>query len=503
MAKFPEKTKQSDLPSSEKSRDILNVYKKERKKRFPLFFKILIAVVVIIIISGLGIVTKALLSVNSVNEQTGEKVSLLEQIKNLIVNPEKTIKGEDADRINILLMGIGGQGHEGAYLTDTIILASLKPSNNEVALISIPRDLIVEIPGYYYRKINNAVTFGIKDDYPGGGEALLSSIVSKVFGVPIHYYARIDFTGFRKVVDDLGGIDVYVENSFTDYEYPDYSFGYQTVSFKQGWQHMNGERALQFVRSRHGTSGEGSDFARSQRQQKVLFAIKDKFLSLNTIINPKVIGNTLEDLEDNTKTNMQIWEMMRLAKLGGDINQDKIITRVLDTSSNGPLYSEITDEGAYVLMPKAGDYSELQYIARNIFASSFITRENANIEVQNGTNYTGLASKIADELTKLDYNVVKVSNAQNKDYEKTVIYDLTNGQKPYTLTSLKDKLDANLSSIIPPFLTSSVSEVNYETIKPESFSNLNLNKTSGDQEIDLVVVVGEDKYSPQKVTKSY
>jgi len=240
----------------------------------------------IVIVIGLGFLTKIVLAINSTNSQTGEKIGFFEQIKHLLINPEKEIKGESDDRLNMLLIGIGGAGHPGSYLADTIIVASLKPSTKEVAFISIPRDLYVEIPDYGWRKINNAFAFGHGPDYPGGGEALLKEIVEDVTGLPIHYYARLDFEGFRKAIDDVGGIDIYVENSFTDYEYPDYNYGYQTISFKKGWEHMSGERALQFVRSRHGTSGEGSDFARSKRQQKVLFAVKERIFSINTFINP-------------------------------------------------------------------------------------------------------------------------------------------------------------------------------------------------------------------------
>lgn len=490
------------LEEKDKSKDAASIYKETKPKRKKSWLgKSIIGLVIIIILIGLAFATKFVLSVNSTNETSGKKVSFFEQIKNIISKPEDKIKGEEADRINILLLGVGGAGHEGAFLTDTIIFASLKPSSGEVAMMSIPRDLLVNFPKYSWRKINNGIAFGKESNYPGGGEALMAKTVSEVTGLPVHYYARIDFAGFRKIINDLSGLDIYVDNSFSDYQYPDYQYGYQTITFKKGWQHMDGERALQFVRSRHGNNGEGSDFARSKRQQKVLLALKQKLLSFGTIINPKSIVKVLDDLGDHNKTNMQLWEILRLAKLGRDINQNSIITQVLDSGSNSPLYASTTPDGAYVLQPKAGDFSEIQFIAKNIFTSNFIARENASIEVRNGTSYAGLAKKIADELVALNFNVTQVSNAKDGNYDKTVIYDLSNGQKPYTLISLQNKLDANIAAGLPPFLTSSTQPINYDNLKPSSNLSDLSNNHINTEKIDLVIVVGKDKYQNKQAAK--
>ncbi len=205
-----------------------------KKKKSSLLWRSVIGLLLVIIMIGIGFLTKTVLSINSTNDSSGKKIGFFEQIKHLVVNPEDKLKGESDDRINILLVGIGGSGHQGAYLADTIIVASFKPSTNDVAMLSIPRDLYVEIPEFGWRKINNAMAFGTTSDYPGGGEALLAEVVEDVIDLPIHYYARIDFAGFRKIIDDFGGLDIYVDQSFTDYQYPDYNFGYKPVSFKQG-----------------------------------------------------------------------------------------------------------------------------------------------------------------------------------------------------------------------------------------------------------------------------
>jgi len=491
------------LEEKDKSKDAASVYKEtESKKRKSWLGKSIIGLVIVIILIGLAFATKFVLSVNSTNELSGKKISFFEQIKNIISKPDDKIKGEEADRINILLLGIGGSGHEGAYLTDTIILASLKPSLGEVAMLSIPRDLLVEFPKYGWRKINNGIFFGQESNYPGSGEALMAKVVSDITGLPIHYYGRIDFAGFRKIIDDLSGLDIYVENGFTDYQYPDYKFGYQTISFKKGWQHMSGERALQYVRSRHGTNSEGSDFARSKRQQKVLLALKQKLLSFGTLLNPNSIVNALDDLGDHNKTNLQLWEILRLAKLGKDINQNQIITQVLDSGTSSPLYASTTEAGAYVLQPKAGDFSEVQFIAKNIFTMNSISRENASIEVKNGTSYTGLAKKIADELIALNYNVTGISNVKDGNYEKTVIYDLSNGQKPYTMISLRDRLDANIATTIPTFLTTPTQPINYEDFKSSAnLNDLDNDTLKNDETADLVIIIGKDKWQSKQAAK--
>jgi LCP family protein required for cell wall assembly len=361
-----------------------------------------------------------------------------------------------------------------------------------VATLSIPRDLYVEIPTFGWRKINNALAFGRDSDYPGGGEALLASVASKVIGQPINYYARIDFEGFRKVIDDLGGIDIYVDNSFDDYEYPDYNHGFQHISFKQGWDHMSGERALQYVRSRHGTNGEGSDFSRSRRQQKVLLTMKDKMFSLNTITNPASVVSILNDLGNHNQTNLQIWEMLKLSKLVQNVKKDQLITRVLDTSPEGLLKSSYTADGAYILQPKSGNFLDIQYLAKNIFNTSYIARENATIAIQNGTRLAGLGTKISEQLQAMQFNVASVGNTKDSTaYPTTTIYDLSSGQNPYTLSGLKDMLGATVSTSLPDFLTGT-------NTSNQVISNNNINAKG--KNADFLIIIGSDLESTSQLT---
>lgn len=459
------------------------------KKKGRRFAWTIILGAMVVIGFGFGVTAKVILSVNSTNSETGEKVQFFDQLKHLVLSPEKQLLGESEDRVNILLIGIGGEKHQGAYLADTIILASVKPSTGQVALLSIPRDLYVNIPEYGFRKINNAMAFGQSDNYPGGGEVLLSRVVAEVTAQPIQYFARIDFTGFAKVVDDLGGITIDVPQSFVDTQYPDENFGYQTVRFQQGIQEMDGATALKYVRSRHGTNGEGSDFARSKRQQQVLLAIKEKGVAFETLVTPNRIITALSDLGQHNRTNLQIWEILRLANMINGLSDNNIINKVLDTSADGLLNSSTTADGAYILLPSSGTYTEIRALAKNIFLDQQVVKESTRIEVQNGTPITGLAQRVAEDLRGASFTVVGVSNASHRTHTETAIYDLSGGTKPYSLAKLKSELNAVVLDGTPDILVDVNAPVNYDQIKGESGESF---ETPTKNDVDFLVVVGTD-----------
>jgi LCP family protein required for cell wall assembly len=380
------------------------------------------------------------------------------QIGKLIRSEDKILKGEKDGRINFLLLGMGGPGHDGAYLTDTMILASFQPKEKKVAMVSIPRDLAVPIPGYGWRKINSINAYAEAENRSSGGTAAITT-VGEILDIPIHYYVRADFQGFETLIDKLGGVSVYVERSFVDYQYPTDDEKYQTLSFEEGWQTMDGDTALKFVRSRHGTNGEASDFARSRRQQKIILALKEKMLSFSTLLNPIKIQSIFEAVKNSIDTNMEMWEIVRMSHLARDVDTEKIIHQVLSADQEGLLVAANIN-GAYVLEPRAGNFSEIQFLVKNIFnVSSEINFEDkpepTRLEIQNGTKITGLASRTAQMLTKFDYEVPKVGNATEQNYERTIIYDLTDGAKNDDLKFLKEKLNAEVSLSTPPWLTNS------------------------------------------------
>jgi len=397
---------------------------------------------------------------------------IISQIKHLVESSDVKLKGESDDRINILLLGIGGKNHDGGLLTDTIILASLKPSEKKVSLLSIPRDLAVPIENMGWRKINSVNSYA-EATTPGSGGLAISQTVSDIFKIPVDYYLTVDFTGFEKIIDDLGGIKVNVENTFDDYKYP--ILGNEDAAWDQRWEHlhiekgeqtMDGKLALKYVRSRHALGVEGSDFARSRRQQKVLEAVKEKVLSLNVLFKPTMISKIISDISENYSSNLKIWEMVKLWNLGKDIKSENIINRVLDNSSSGLLVDAIGLDGAYLLQPRSGDFSEIQYLVNNIFTDAPATdkqkvkEEKATIEIRNGTWINGLANSMALDLEKYGFDIVRIGNTSQKNFEKTVIYDLTYGEKLQALTVLKNRTNANVALGMPQWLIDEVAKQN-------------------------------------------
>lgn len=380
------------------------------------------------------------------------RLPVISQFRMLLGDGEQ-LSGAEDDRINFLLMGIGGAGHDGALLTDTIMLGSIKLSTKEAALISIPRDLLVKIPGNGYQRINNASAYGDLNNYEGGGSALAAKTVSETFGIPIHYWLRIDFQGFKKVIDELGGVDVEIEKNFTDNQYPTNDYKIQTIAFEKGWEHMNGDRALQFARSRHGNNGEGSDFARSKRQQKILTAVKNKLMSWKVFLNPNKLYKILDTVKDHTQTNLETREIPEIINIAKDVDFKNIKNYVIDDSPGGLLKPATTESGAFVLVPKSGDYSDLQYFGQNIFTMKQIAEKNMKIIVVNGTNSDGLATYVAASMESLGFRVERIANSQNQNFEKTVIYDLSQGANNEVLKFLKEKLNAHTDNTLPEFLT--------------------------------------------------
>ncbi|HSX14484.1 MAG TPA: LCP family protein [Candidatus Saccharimonadales bacterium] len=346
------------------------------------------------------------------------------------IDPTK-LRGEGDGRINILLLGIGGQGWDGPYLSDTIMVLSIDPRTKDVAMLSIPRDLYVKIPGYGWSKINAADAYG-ESKKAGDGPNLTKQVVQQVLGIPIHYYVRVDFSGFKKAVDSVGGVDINVDKALYDPEYPG-----GTVNIKAGYQHMNGDTALKYARSRKTTS----DFDRAARQQKLLLALRTKALSVKTLSNPAKIASLIDALGSSVRTDLQLSEMKKLAEIAQSINGNQVTNQVLDTTPNGLLvFGDIPGAGS-IEIPRAGigNYTEIQQLAHTIFADSYIKQENATVEVQNGTTQSGLATSVGNLLKSYNYNVISMVTADRQTYATTVIYDYTGGSKPYTINYLENR----------------------------------------------------------------
>ncbi|MFQ6014621.1 MAG: LCP family protein [Anaerolineae bacterium] len=343
------------------------------------------------------------------------------------------------ERINILLLGIDQRrGEEGAFRTDTMIVVSVDPLKKTAAMLSIPRDLYVDIPGFGENRINVANFLGETSNYPGGGPTLAKETVQYNLGIPIHYYILINFDGFRRVVDILGGITVDVEEAIDDYQYPDENYGYQHIYIPAGLQMMDGETALRYARSRHG----GTDFERARRQQKVLLAIRDRALSLDIIPKIPALWAAREDM---VRTDLQLDEIISLAQLGRELEAENIKSGVIDDSMT-EIYI-VPETGANVLWPNRDKIGEL---VKELFSDEPATvlvaspdqverlaEEGARIEVQNGTSISGLAERTAALLQEQGCQIVGYTNADRFDYPHTIIIDYNNG-KDYTIAFLKE-----------------------------------------------------------------
>lgn len=353
----------------------------------------------------------------------------------------KQLKGESSGRVNILLLGVGDKGHDGENLSDTIMVLSYDVATKQVAMISIPRDLYVKIGEYGSAKINAAHAYGEYYKYQGGGPALAVQTVSQVLDIPIHYYARVNFTGFKDVVDAVGGVDIEVTEDLYDPFYPaDDGLGGKDLYIKKGMQHMNGTMALRYARSRETTS----DFDRARRQQQVLVAIKTKVMSTDTLLNPQKIISLANALGTNIKTDFDLSYAQRAIDLFKKVDTAKIKNLVFDNSETGLLTDDSSDTAGYMLIPRAGlyNYKALQAAAKNIFADGTVATEGAKLAVLNGTSTAGLASKAADTLRTQDFNVVTVASADSQAYAVTTIVDGTNGGKPNTVAALEKLLNA-------------------------------------------------------------
>lgn len=283
-------------------------------------------------------------------------------------------------RTNIVLLGIGGGTHEGADLTDSVILLSLDFTKKDAAIISIPRDLW--LPSLKDR-INTAYHYG-EEKKKEGGLLLAKSAVEEVVGVPVHYAWVIDFAGFKRLIDLAGGIDIEVEQAFTDKLYPiegkendfcggdpEFACRYETVHFDNGWQHMDGERALKYVRTRHAEGDEGNDFARSRRQQQVMVALKNKILKMPLWKDPKRIKELFTAFDDATDTDMNWSEQIIFLKHFIKLSDGQLRHIVLDDGDKekkkrGFLLNPPLEEynGLWVLAPRTGNFREIQeYIA--------------------------------------------------------------------------------------------------------------------------------------------
>jgi LCP family protein required for cell wall assembly len=392
----------------------------------------IIALVIVALVAWFGY--HALAALNSVIQKHAGKSAFGSQLD------LSSLRGEGSGRVNILVLGIGGAGHDGPNLSDTMMVWSIDPKTYDVAAISVPRDLYAKIPGYGYGKINAANA--------DSGPQLAEKVVSTILGVDINYYVVVDFSGFKQAIDAVGGVDITVPTALFDKQYPcDVGNGVCPYSQPAGTIHMSGSQALKYSRCRHNDPGIGNcgnDYGRAARQQQVVSALKSRALSAGTLTNPAKLTSLIDTVGSHVKTDLQLSDLKILAQLAGKIDTAKIVNKVLDDAPDSYLVggTNIVPAAGYIYVPKAGlyDYSDIHDFVKNIFFDRYITSENARVAVENGSGITGLAGRVVTSLTSAHYNVGPATNAVGT-FPHTLIYDYTNGKKPYTIKYLEQRFN--------------------------------------------------------------
>ena len=346
------------------------------------------------------------------------------EIKDLIGIFSAELQTDSKNRTNILVLGTGGAEHDGGNLTDTIMIASLNKAKHTVSIVSIPRDLWLDFPGYGSSRVNK-IYDTLKDKY-GSEQALdiLKEGIQNISNVSIPYYVKIDFEGFKQVIDTLGGIEITVEKSIYDTSYPTEDKAYEIFTLEAGTQIMDGETALKYARSRHSTS----DFDRALRQQAIINAIKEKGKETNIISSPLLLKRLYEDFSDHIETNLKTTELISVARFAENFDNENLTSAVLrdvDIIDVGSfLYTPERElyGGAFVLVPLGETYEKIQRFISIVFDYPEFFKENAGIQILNGSTNFGQASRLNQKLLPYGFNIQNLANADRKNYTETHYY---------------------------------------------------------------------------------
>ena len=328
-------------------------------------------------------------------------------------------------RHNILLLGIDQREDEpiDGTRSDTVMVVSYDPASTSAVIVSFPRDLWVTIPGFYPQRLNVAHSVG-------GPEAVKRTIQAN-FGITVHNYARVNFRGFEKVVDELGGVIVDVERPIKDDEYPTEDYGVMRLFIPPGSQLMDGRMALMYARSRHSEN----DFGRARRQQRVILAIRDRALALDMV--PKLPALAAAATEA-VSTDMGVLDMIRLGNSGSRIERDQIKSVVVDVNCATPFTGPLGED---LLQPNR---QCIQGAIQRAFAEA--AGQSGKVEVLNGSPLDGVARRAADQLAGAGYDVTKVDVADRRDYAQTTIQVL--GANRRAATAVAQRLSIPQSAIV-------------------------------------------------------
>jgi LCP family protein required for cell wall assembly len=447
---LPPKVIISAIPDRPRQASLLRPGQKNSGKRMLKKFLLLICAVILI----LGAVVFIRASNLSQKIFVGQKTTFFGKIVDFIRGggDNGQLIGENLGQINVLLLGVGGDGHDGPYLTDTMILAQIRPDIGEVTLTSIPRDYWSDMPGGGQDKINSAFAYGLGKNMDWDKAGLNAREVAQdLTGLQIPYFGVLDFSGFEKAVDQVGGLDINVDRTFTDYQYPDNGTGFlPPITFTAGVEHMDGTRALEFARSRHAAGVEGGDFARSLRQQKIIDAFKQKALGGNLISSTGNLNSLLGIFADHFHTNMTPSEIYRVYTLTKDKNM-QTLSLSLDPDTGLVCPEILASNGAYVLTPCPGkSVEDIQNFFKNSFSIGKLKSEQSTLWLANSTGNKEAYDTAFRQLTDAGLVVYQLSYSSD-NLPQTIVYQVN--PKPATTEFIKNTLNATEVTLPPPGVT--------------------------------------------------
>jgi LCP family protein required for cell wall assembly len=346
--------------------------------------------------------------------------------------------------VNIVLLGSDKRPDESGWRTDTLIVASVNPNIPSVTMLSIPRDLWVFIPGWGFQRINLADSHGASVGFPGGGPGSLKQTIQYNTGVHVDYYARVDFAGFMKIIDSLGGIDVVADCPLHDV-FPDDPITEDpsitgTISIDTpGVYHLDGKHALWYARSRY--TSPGGDLDRSRRQHRVLRGVWNRATEINMLARlPELWGELSASIETDLEWNEIVW----LASLAPRLENARIRSGFIDGEALRPW---TTPSGASVYVP----YSEAMLTqVQETFTppSNIAAQAPVQVEVWNGTPYLDWDVLATDRLIWAGYHVTALRTADRQDYSRTQIIDFTTVSKGSRLPALLRLFKANQADVV-------------------------------------------------------
>jgi LCP family protein required for cell wall assembly len=433
-----------------------NKSKKDKKITFKKASKAF-AIFLIATLIGVGsLFTYGYIKARNIFRGDGNGAAALQQN----VDPSR-LNGEGDGRVNILVLGKGGPGETAPDLTDTLLLASIDPVQNEAALVSVPRDMYVQDQNKYSTKINAIYSNAKQARLANGNEsdsdkqaaedAGLSAVktaVSEVLGIPVHYYVMVDFKAFEDAINTVGGITVDVKEPLYDQTVAWLLDGNPLVA-DEGLQTFDGKRALLYARSRKGSAR--GDFDRTERQREIIVALQNKVLSAGTYSNPFKVVELLSTFGDRVRTDLNgLEEIKRLYEIGQQIGPDKIASVGLADPPNVLVTTDFIN-GQSVVVPREGlyQYDEIHNYIRNNLRDAFLKSEDAKVIILNGTTITGLATATSEELKSYGYNVVSVDNAPTSTYIKNQLIELNPGENKYTKSYIERRLGLQATTQAP------------------------------------------------------